>query len=118
MSSSPSQHREELEAKIAKLHNTRTYWLRWEVDHEACKEEMEELGQHATANDMLEIGKAYKGNILNETDIKVMINYGRHPTKTRDQVIATLSNRAESMCSPPRVTAMTNGIQLAAEMPR
>ncbi len=50
----PSEEtRTSLESSVEKLRKALQYWQTWEAEYEACKEEISELGDDATADEMV-----------------------------------------------------------------
>jgi unconventional prefoldin RPB5 interactor 1 len=57
MAASPEQLSKSLEERLEKLQKTLRYWQVWEAEHEACKEEIGELDDDATADQMVRLFK-------------------------------------------------------------
>jgi unconventional prefoldin RPB5 interactor 1 len=85
-----------LEANIAKLRTSLKYWQTWEYEHEGLKEELERPDHEPSSDEMLAIGTDLELDIVDEKEIKSLLNYGRQPPRTRSQVIGQLRGRIET----------------------
>jgi unconventional prefoldin RPB5 interactor 1 len=55
-----------LETNIAKLRKALSYWQTWEAEHEGLVEELEELGENASAKEMYDVGTSLDGDVVQE----------------------------------------------------
>ena len=88
--------RETLEATIAKLQKTLRYWQTWEAEYEGLKEELEAEENEPSAEEMVAIGADFGGNVINEKEIKELVNYAKIPQRNRSQVLSVIFGRIDS----------------------
>src|ERR1700712_1021753 len=88
--------RETLEGTIAKLQKTLRYWQTWEAEYEGLKEELEAEGSEPSAEEMVAIGTDFGGNVINEKEIKELVNYAKIPQRNRSQVLSVIFGRIDS----------------------
>ncbi|KAF2398715.1 hypothetical protein EJ06DRAFT_531811 [Trichodelitschia bisporula] len=93
--SSVDRARQDLESSVNKLRNALRFWQTWEAEYEGFKEELEALETEPTVDEMVALGVSFGGTVINEKEIKDLIGLPRTP-RTRTQVIAGLSHRAET----------------------
>jgi unconventional prefoldin RPB5 interactor 1 len=85
-----------LEENIAKLRKSLKYWQTWEYEHEGLKEELERPDQEPSSDDMLAIGTDLGLDIVDEKEIKSLLDHGKSHPRTRSQVFAQLRGRIET----------------------
>jgi unconventional prefoldin RPB5 interactor 1 len=105
--------RQKLETNITKLRKALSYWQTWEAEHEGLNEELQELGEDASAEDMYDVGTGIGGDVVTEQgmlenftvkwavmltllDMRELVGLGKSPRRTRDQVISSIKGRMET----------------------
>jgi unconventional prefoldin RPB5 interactor 1 len=88
--------RDNLEAAISKLQKTLRYWQTWEAEYEGLKEELEAEEKEPSAEAMVTIGIEFGGDVINEKEIKELVNYENSPRRNRSQVLSVISGRIDS----------------------
>jgi unconventional prefoldin RPB5 interactor 1 len=58
-----------LETNIAKLRKALGYWQTWEAEHEGLLEELQKLGDNASAEEMYDVGISLDGEVVKEQGV-------------------------------------------------
>jgi unconventional prefoldin RPB5 interactor 1 len=85
-----------LETAISKLRKTLRYWQTWEAEYEGLKEELEAEKQELSTEDMLRIGAEYGSHVVDEKEIKELVNYSKTTRRNRSQVLSAISGRIDT----------------------
>jgi unconventional prefoldin RPB5 interactor 1 len=85
-----------LETAISKLRKTLQYWQKWEAEYEGLKEELESEKNEPSAEDMVRIGAEYGSDVVDEKEIKELVNYNKTTRRNRSQVLSAISGRIDT----------------------
>ena len=89
------RQRRELESNVLKLQESLYQWRTWEAEYDGLKEEISELGDDATTEDFLRIGRDFGGGVANEEEVKVILGANQGVTRSREQAVNLISRRIE-----------------------
>ena len=89
------QQRLELEASIAKLKKALRHWQNLEIDYQGLSEEFIGRPESLTKDVSLKIGQDYGADIVDEKELRELINYDKGPPRKPEQIIELLSKRVE-----------------------
>jgi unconventional prefoldin RPB5 interactor 1 len=85
-----------LETAISKLRKTLRYWQTWEAEYEGLKEELEAEKHEPSAEDIVRIGAEYGSHVVDEKEIKELVNYNKTTRRNRSQVLSAISGRIDT----------------------
>lgn len=89
------RQRRELEGNILKLQESLYHWRTWEAEYDGLKEEIGELGDSATTEEFLRIGRDFGGGLVNEEEVKVILGANQGVTRSKEQAINLISRRID-----------------------
>ncbi|KAF2494887.1 hypothetical protein BU16DRAFT_562518 [Lophium mytilinum] len=89
------RHRVRLEETVAKLRKSLHHWHTWEFEYEALKEEIQRFNGQPSTEDMVKIGAAFGGDLVNEKEMKELIGYGKPVERDGAQVVNMISRRLD-----------------------
>ncbi|KAF2802835.1 uncharacterized protein BDZ99DRAFT_428276 [Mytilinidion resinicola] len=89
------RHRLRLEETVANLRKSLHHWHTWEFEYEALKEEIQRFKGQPSTEDMVKIGSAFGGDLVNEKEIKELIGYGKPVERDGAQVVNMISRRLD-----------------------
>ncbi|KAI9657819.1 MAG: hypothetical protein M1831_004055 [Alyxoria varia] len=87
--------RQKLEQSMEQLRSSLQYWRATELEYEELKEEIETLSPNGTRKDMLEIGSALDGNMIDEKEINNLVGHHSQSQRSPKQVVGLISRRIE-----------------------
>ncbi|KIW04471.1 uncharacterized protein PV09_04731 [Verruconis gallopava] len=88
--------RQNLEENISKLKTSLRHWQTWEFEYSGLKEELERPEEEPSVEKMLEIALDQECEVLDEKEIKSLLNYGKQPPRTRSEVLAQIRGRIDT----------------------
>ena len=89
------RQRRELESNVLKLQESLYHWRTWEAEYDGLKEEIGELGDSATTEEFLRIGRDFGGGLVNEEEVKVILGANQGVTRSKEQAINLISRRID-----------------------
>ncbi|OCK98407.1 uncharacterized protein K441DRAFT_739184 [Cenococcum geophilum 1.58] len=89
------RHRLRLEENVAKLRKSLQHWQTWELEYEGLKEEIQRFKGQPTTEDIVNIGKYFGGDLVNEKEIKELLGFGKGIQRNASQVIDLISRRLD-----------------------
>lgn len=89
------RQRRELESNVLKLQESLYHWRTWEAEYDGLKEEISELGNDATTEEFLRIGRDFGGGVVNEEEVKVILGANQGVTRSREQAVNLISRRID-----------------------
>jgi unconventional prefoldin RPB5 interactor 1 len=89
------QQRLELEASIAKLKKALRHWQNLEIDYQGLSEEFIGRPENLAKDVSLKIGQDYGADIVDEKELRELINYDKGPPRKPEQIVELLSKRVE-----------------------
>ncbi|KAI1171791.1 Prefoldin subunit-domain-containing protein [Nemania sp. FL0916] len=89
----PEEHLRQLEEKVDKLVIALDEWRQWKQEYESLRREVEGLSPIATRSARTQTRQGFKGELVDEKELVGI--FGRDDSRTRDQVISTVSNRLD-----------------------
>ncbi|OOF98014.1 hypothetical protein ASPCADRAFT_205286 [Aspergillus carbonarius ITEM 5010] len=89
------RQRLELEGNISKLQDSLYHWRTWEAEYDGLREEINELGDDATIDDYLRVGRDFGGSLVNEEEVKVILGEKQGVTRTKQQVVDLITRRID-----------------------
>ncbi|PYI03743.1 hypothetical protein BO78DRAFT_399590 [Aspergillus sclerotiicarbonarius CBS 121057] len=89
------RQRLELEGNISKLQDSLYHWRTWEAEYDGLREEINELGDGATIDDYLRVGRDFGGSLVNEEEVKVILGEKQGVTRTKQQVVDLVTRRID-----------------------
>ncbi|KAL9116483.1 MAG: hypothetical protein Q9187_006992 [Circinaria calcarea] len=107
------RHRKRFEANVAELRKSLQYWQTWEAEYEGLREQIQGLGDEPSAQELEDEGKEFGGVLLNEKEIKGLLNDGRGQRRTSQQILGLLSRRIDYV--QENVKAMARRLESANE---
>ncbi|KAB2574789.1 Udp-galactose transporter like protein [Lasiodiplodia theobromae] len=92
------RHRLRLEEQIAKLRKSLQHWQTWDAEYEGLKEEIQGFkktsnGREPTAQDMVQLGREFGGELVNEKEIMELL--GKDMSRNANQVVDLISRRQD-----------------------
>ncbi|PWY93474.1 hypothetical protein BO94DRAFT_343809 [Aspergillus sclerotioniger CBS 115572] len=89
------RQRLELEGNISKLQDSLYHWRTWEAEYDGLREEINELGDDATIDDYIRVGRDFGGSLVNEEEVKVILGEKQGVTRTKQQVVDLVTRRID-----------------------
>lgn len=84
----------DLERQVEKLRTSLRHWQLWEAEYEGFKEEVETLADEATVEDVVECGIEFGGEIIDEAEVKDLVQYSGRRRRSKKEVLAAVAARA------------------------
>lgn len=89
------QRRLALEDNITQLQKSLYHWRTWEAEYDGLREEIKDLQDYATADDILAVARQYEGLLVNEKEIETILRTEAGVTRSRTQVVDLLGRRID-----------------------
>ncbi|GLI77404.1 hypothetical protein PoHVEF18_005694 [Penicillium ochrochloron] len=89
------QRRLALEDNITQLQKSLYHWRTWEAEYDGLREEIKDLEDYATADDILAVARQYEGSLVNEKEIQTILRTEAGVTRSRTQVVDLLGRRID-----------------------
>jgi unconventional prefoldin RPB5 interactor 1 len=89
------QRRLALEDNITQLQKSLYHWRTWEAEYDSLREEIKDLQDYATADDILAVARQYEGSLVNEKEIQTILRTEVGVTRSRTQVVDLLGRRID-----------------------
>ncbi|KAK2761300.1 hypothetical protein FQN54_001822 [Arachnomyces sp. PD_36] len=97
------RQRLELEENVSSLQKSLYHWRLWEAEYDGLREEIAELKEQSTREDLLRIGKEFGGTLVNEEEVKKLLGEPAGVTRSRQQVVDLISRRIDYVKENVRV---------------
>lgn len=89
------RQRLQLEENVSSLEKSLYHWRLWEAEYDGLREEVEELKEQSTREDLLKTGREFGGTLVNEEEIKKLLGEPQGITRSRQQVVDLISRRID-----------------------
>lgn len=89
------RQRLQLEENVSSLKKSLYHWRLWEAEYDGLREEIVELKEQSTKEDILQAGREFDGIVVNEKEIKELLGESRGITRSREQVVDLISRRID-----------------------
>ncbi|MCJ1245072.1 hypothetical protein MMC30_002273 [Trapelia coarctata] len=86
------RRRTQLEKAVADLRKSLQHWQIWEAEYEGLKEEISALGEKSSNQKLDGIGKDFGGVLLNENEIKLLLEDGKGQKRDAAQILDVQEN--------------------------
>ncbi|KAJ5895117.1 hypothetical protein N7495_006808 [Penicillium taxi] len=88
------ERRLELEDNILQLQKSLYYWRTWEAEYDELREEISDLHDYATIQDIATVGKEFGGSLVDAKEVKEILEYKGAP-RSRVQIVNLLGRRID-----------------------
>ncbi|KAJ5579798.1 uncharacterized protein N7459_005783 [Penicillium hispanicum] len=88
------QRRLTLEDNILQLQKSLYHWRTWEAEYDGFRDEIRELHNDASTEDLLRVGREFGGTLVNEEEMQTILGK-QGVTRSREQVIGLLGRRID-----------------------
>lgn len=85
----------ELEANITKLKRSLRHWQALEIDYQGLSEEFVARSDNLSKDQSLKIAQEYGAELVDEKELRELLNYDKSVPRKPEQIIELLSKRAE-----------------------
>ena len=89
------EQRQHLEDTVQRLRECLQHWQTWEAEYQGIKEEIQSLPVDASKEDLIDTGKHFGGDLVNESEVRELFGHDHKIRRSPMQIVGVICRRID-----------------------